>query len=124
MKTKESVKTSLDNIQPVVLPDIVEAVQEFLIKEAGELLDRLNGSLSALCYLSVVQSRLVGGGVRQPNISTKLATLVKQILSKAGEATEKVLCKRESRSGELLPILHQWFCLMKGDVYSPVCFKF
>ena len=38
-------ETSLENIQPVVLLE-VEAVQEFLVQEAGELLDRLNGSLS------------------------------------------------------------------------------
>ena len=28
-------ETSLENIQPVVFPDMVEAVQEFLIQEAG-----------------------------------------------------------------------------------------
>ena len=39
VKRKKSVETSLENIQPVVLPE-VEAVQEFLVQEAGELLDR------------------------------------------------------------------------------------
>ena len=71
---------------------MVEAVQEFLVQEAGDLLDRLNGSLSGkvvetvlsfartmLCYLSGMQTSLVGGGVGQPNITAKLATLVKHI---------------------------------------------
>ena len=127
VKRKKSVETSLENIQPVVLPE-VEAVQEFLVQEAGELLDRLNGSLSGkvvetvlsfartmLCYLSGMQTSLVGGGVGQPNITAMLATLVKHIIIKAGEATEKVLCKRETRSGELVAILNQWVWLMEGE---------
>ena len=116
VKRKKSVETSLENIQPVVLPE-VEAVQEFLVQEAGELLDRLNGSLSGkvvetvlslarimMCYLSGMQTSLVGGGVGQPNITAMLATLVKHIIIKAGEATEKVLCKRETRSSNLKPV--------------------
>ena len=35
VKRKESVEASLENILPVVLPDMVEAVQEFLIQEVG-----------------------------------------------------------------------------------------
>merc|ERR1719334_1410295 len=37
---------ALPKSQPVVLPDMVDKVQEVLIQEAGEVLDRLNGSLS------------------------------------------------------------------------------
>ena len=75
-----------------------------MVQEAGELLDRLNGSQSGkmveavlslartvLCYLSGMQTSLVGGGVGQPNITAKLATLFKHIIIKAGGATEKVL---------------------------------
>ena len=115
----------------------MEAVQEFLVQEAGELLDRLNGSLSGkvvetvlslartmMCYLSGMQTSLVGGGVGQPNITAKLATLVKHIIIKAGEASEKVLCKRETRPGELVAILNQWVWLMEGEEYSMDCFKF
>jgi len=128
VKRKKSVETSLENIQPVVLPE-VEAVQEFLVQEAGELLDRLNGSLSGkvvetvlslarimMCYLSGMQTSLVGGGVvGQPTITAKLATLVKHIIIKAGDATEKVLCKRETRRGELVAILNQWVWLIEGE---------
>ena len=115
----------------------MEAVQEFLVQEAGELLDRLNGSLSGkvvetvlslartmMCYLSGMQTSLVGGGVGQPTITAKLATLVKHIIIKAGEASEKVLCKRETRPGELVAILNQWVWLMEGEEYSMDCFKF
>ena len=70
-------------------------------------------------HLSGMQSRLVVGGVGQPNITTKLATLVKHVIIKAGEATEKVLCKCE-----LLPILTQSVCRMKGEEYSMDCIKF
>ena len=108
-----------------------------MVQEAGELLDRLNGSLSGkvvetvlslartmMCYLSGMQTSLVGGGVGQPNITAKLATLVKHIIIKAGEASEKVLCKRETRRGELVAILNQWVWLMEGEEYSMDCFKF
>ena len=92
-----------ENIQPVVLPDMVKTVQEFLIQETGALLDRLNGSLAgkvveSIISLSGMLSSLVVGGIEQSNTTTKVATLVKHIISKV---------KRESRSVELLPNLNQ-----------------
>eukprot|EP00092_Neocalanus_flemingeri_P036466 GFUD01039708.1.p1 GENE.GFUD01039708.1~~GFUD01039708.1.p1 ORF type:complete len:2472 (+),score=743.58 GFUD01039708.1:84-7418(+) len=136
---KESRKEKNERVQPVVLPDMMEAVQELFIQEAGEVLDRLNGSQSGkvveaaislartvLCYLSGLQARLTGGGVGQLDltITCKLATLVRHILAKVGEATEKVLSKWETRSGELLPILTEWINLMRGEGYSKDYIKF
>ena len=120
VKRKESVEETSENIQPVVLPDMVKTVQEFLIQETGALLDRLNGSLAgkvveSIISLSGMLSSLVVGGIEQSNTTTKVATLVKHIISKV---------KRESRSVELLPNLNQWFSLIRGKEYRMDCINF
>jgi len=131
------VETSLENIQPVVLLEVEGGSSGVLgpggrgapgqiewvpVRQGGG--DGNSLARIMMCYLSGMQTSLVGGGVGQPNITAMLATLVKHIIIKAGEATEKVLCKRETRRGELVAILNQWVWLMEGEEYSIDCFKF
>merc|ERR1712142_1103988 len=96
-------ENTVESVIPVSLPDMIEAVQEYLVHEAGELLEKLNGSWSAksiesililtrtiLSYLSKLIEKKVIVWSEQNNIVNKLLSVSSHMLLKASEATVKV----------------------------------